>query len=142
MRIDIQDLQDKVTLNKRDIIKCARFVLNKMGETSSELSLAFVSDSYIRKLNRRYRNIDSKTDVLAFSMREGRGFLKKSPILGDVVISTETAEKEAKERKIPLYKEIRFYIVHGILHLLGYDDGASSDRKKMKVKEKKLLEDM
>ena len=142
MRIDIQDLQDNVVLDKRDITKCAKFVLNKMGEASSELSLAFVSDLYIRKLNRRYRNIDSKTDVLAFSMREGWGFSKKSLILGDVVVSAETAKKEAKERKIPLYKEMRLYVVHGILHLLGYDDETPSDRKKMKAKEIELLEAM
>jgi len=104
--------------------------------------LVFVTDSYIRKLNRRYRNIDSKTDVLAFSMREGVGLSKKSPILGDVIVSTETAKKEAKKRHIPIHKEVNLYIVHGILHLLGYNDEKPIDRKKMKRKEAELLEDV
>jgi len=141
MKVDIRDLQDKVKLDKARIIKCATFVLNKMGEGPSELSLVFVTDLYIRKLNRRYRNVDSKTDVLAFPMRERSGFLsKESPILGDVVVSTETAKREAGKRKVPLQKEMNLYIVHGILHLLGYDDQTPSGRKKMKAKEKEFLE--
>ncbi len=142
MRIDIRDLQDKVKLDRLKIIRCARSVLENMQETDSELSLVFVTDSYIRKLNRRYRNIDSKTDVLAFSMREGVGLSKKSPILGDVIVSTETAKKEAKKRHIPIHKEVNLYIVHGILHLLGYNDEKPIDRKKMKRKEAELLEDV
>ena len=73
-------------------------------------------------------------------MREGDGVSKESPILGDVVISTEAAYKEARKRKTLVENEIYLYIVHGILHLLGYDDEKSSDRKKMQRREKNLLE--
>jgi len=142
MKVGITDLQTHLKVDKKGIRKKAEFVLKNMGEGKSELSLVFVTDSYIRKLNRRYRNIDSKTDVLAFSMREGKGLSKKSPILGDVVISTETAKREASKRNIPVHKEIALYVVHGILHLLGYKDKTAADRKKMKRKELKLLEAM
>lgn len=142
MKVDIKDLQDKVKLDKTKIVRCAKLVLREIGESGAELSLLFVNDSYIRVLNQKYRHIDSKTDVLAFSMREGQGPTMNSPILGDVVISTETAEREAKKRKIPVQKEILLYLAHGILHLLGYEDEVPRDRKKMMLKQQQLLEIM
>ncbi|NQV04742.1 MAG: rRNA maturation RNase YbeY, partial [Candidatus Omnitrophica bacterium] len=60
-------------------------------------------------------------------------------VLGDVVVSAETARREARKRKVPIQKEICLYLVHGILHLLGYDDKKSIDRKRMRAKEKELL---
>ncbi len=142
MRVGITDLQSHVKIDKKGIRKKVESLLKNMGEGKSELSLVFVTDSCIRKLNRRYRNIDSKTDVLAFSMREGRGLSRKSPVLGDVVVSTETAKREANKRDISVHKEITLYIVHGILHLLGYKDKTVTNRKKMKRKELELLEAM
>lgn len=139
MRIDIRDLQDKVKIDRRKITKCAEVVLKKMNEGRAELSLLFVNDSYIKRLNRKYRNVDSKTDVLAFPMREGYDFRENSLILGDVVISAETAKREARKRKIDVQKEILFYLVHGMLHLLGYKDEAPKDRKVMILKQSGLL---
>ncbi|MBU1061733.1 MAG: rRNA maturation RNase YbeY, partial [Candidatus Omnitrophica bacterium] len=103
MNIDIMDLQDCVKIDKRSVIKCAKTVLNVMGEKRAELSLLFVNDSYIKRLNWQYRRLRSKTDVLAFSMRSEKalGDVSKN-ILGDVVVSTETAKKEAKKRNIPI----------------------------------------
>jgi len=137
--VDIRDLQGKVKIDRRKITKCAEFVLKKMDEGRAELSLLFVNDSYIERLNRKYRNVDSKTDVLAFPMREGYDLPGNSLVLGDVVISAETAKREAKKRKVPVGKEILFYLVHGMLHLLGYKDEASKDRKKMILKQNELL---
>ncbi|MFC1621124.1 rRNA maturation RNase YbeY [Candidatus Omnitrophota bacterium] len=142
MKVDIRDLQAKVKIDTKKIVQRAEFILNKMGEDRGELSLLFVADSYIRRLNSKYRNVDSRTDVLAFSMREGYGLPEESPILGDVVISTETAKRAAGKRRVSVQSEIELYLVHGILHLLGYKDERSSDRKKMKAKEKELLESM
>jgi len=139
MKVDIRDLQARVKIDTKKIVQRAEFVLSKMGEDKGELSLLFVADSYIRQLNSKYRDVDSKTDVLAFSMREGYGLPKESPILGDVVISTETAKREAKKRGVSIQSEIELYLIHGILHLLGYKDERASDRKKMKAKEKELL---
>ena len=142
MKVDIRDLQNKVKLDKTRIVRYAKLVLREMGESGVELSLLFVNDPYMRRLNQRYRHVDSRTDVLAFSMREGQGIPRNSPILGDVVISTETAEREAKKRKIPIQKEMLLYLAHGILHLLGYKDETLRDRKKMMLKQQQLLEIM
>lgn len=140
MRIDITSLQNKVKIHKKEIKKCAEFVLKAMGEDAAELSLLFVDEAYIKILNSRYRKVDSATDVLAFSMREGEGCSKDSPILGDVVISVDTAEREANQRKITTERELCLYLVHGILHLLGYDDKKAREKKRMMAKEKELLD--
>lgn len=142
MRVEIQNLQTKGRIDRKEITRRARSILKAMGETSGELSLLFTDDVYIRELNRKYRKINSGTDVLVFAMREGEGLKKDSPILGDVVISVETAKREARKRNRPLRKEMNLYLVHGILHLLGYDDIKAKDRKKMKAKEEELLRAM
>jgi len=139
MQIYITNLQNLVRIDKKKISRFAEFVLKRAGEDAVELSLLFVDDPYIKKLNRRYRKINSSTDVLAFPMREGIRLSEDSPILGDVVVSIETAKREAKRRNICVQKEIHLYVAHGILHLLGYDDARASDRKKMRAKEKELL---
>ncbi|MFH1478444.1 MAG: rRNA maturation RNase YbeY [Candidatus Omnitrophota bacterium] len=142
MNIDLLDLQSIVDIDKKKVLYCARQVLRAMKEAKSELSLLFVDDGYIKKLNKKYRRIDKKTDVLAFSMREGKGSREDSSILGDVVISLETARREAMRRKRPIQKEIELYLVHGILHLLGYRDDKEAFRNKMNNKQKELLEAM
>jgi probable rRNA maturation factor len=142
MQIDITDLQTIVRIDKRKMKKCAEVALKALGEKKAELSLLFVDDFYIKRLNRDYRGLNSETDVLAFSMRDGEKHFKDHPILGDVVISTESAKREAKKRKIPIQNEICLYLAHGILHLLGHEDNKASDRKKMKTKEIGLLEAM
>jgi len=139
MIIDVRDLQEKVKIDKKEIKKCAGYALKMMGETKSELSILVVSNSHIRGLNRKYRGKDSSTDVLAFCIRVGEDISKDNPILGDVVISAETAKREAAKRKISVKKEICLYVIHGILHLLGYRDQTPYDRKKMKTKEQMLL---
>jgi len=139
MKVDIRNPQDKVRLSESKILRCARAALKSMSEDKAELGLLFVDDSYIKRLNWKYRKVNSRTDVLAFAMREGQGLPKDSQILGDVVISAETAKREAKNRGIALQDELNLYVVHGVLHLLGYDDENPRERKKMRAKEKEIL---
>jgi probable rRNA maturation factor len=137
LRIDIQNLQNIEKINRNKIIECAGHVLGAMGEDDAELSLVLVNDMYIRNLNWKYRRRDFATDVLAFPMRDSRRL--SGSILGDVVISVETAKREARKRKKDFQEELDFYFVHGILHLLGYDDEKPRARKKMKLKEQEIL---
>ena len=140
MKIGIQNLQSIEKIDRNKIIKCAEHVLKAMAEDDVELSLVLVNDMYIRNLNWKYRRKDSATDVLAFPMRDSRGL--SGPVLGDVVISVETAKREAKKRKKDFQEEFDLYFVHGILHLLGYDDEKPRAKKKMKAKEKELMESL
>ncbi len=92
-----------------------------MGYPEAEISLLFLNDKAITELNRTYRGKERPTNVLAFSMREGP-FPELNPqVLGDVVISLDTAKREAGEAGIPLEEHLKNLLIHGILHLLGYD---------------------
>jgi len=85
------------------------------------VSILFVTDETICRLNRQYRAIDSATDVLAFSMREGEDADLHPELMGDVVISVETARRQAQEAGHSLERELAILLVHGILHLAGFD---------------------
>jgi probable rRNA maturation factor len=100
-----------------------------------------VGDSRIRTLNRQYRGVDSPTDVLAFAMGEGEFAGLHPHILGDVVISVDTASKQAKKAGHSLQEELRLLGVHGTLHLLGYDDETSSGSARMRRRERKYLQE-
>ena len=101
--------------------------------------MALVDDAAMAALNRAYRGVAGPTDVLAFRMTEGR-FRKVSPdLLGDVVISTETARRQADARGRDLRAELALLLVHGILHLVGYDHGTARTRRKMWRRQRLIL---
>ena len=94
----------------------------------------------MRSLNRRYRGKDRTTDVLSFSLREGMFSHIQPTVLGDIVISLPAAARQAAEAGHPLLREIERLLVHGLLHLLGYDhDRGPHEALRMERKERKLL---
>jgi probable rRNA maturation factor len=121
-----------------------RAALRPYGVTKdAQLILAFVDDSTMRELNRRYRQKDRTTDVLSFGQSLRRGAKGASAAralqreadgtleLGDVVISGAQATRQAKRRRWPIATEVAFLAAHGALHLLGYDDDTSSGYREM-----------
>ena len=106
---------------------------------AKEISITFVSDKFIHRLNRQYRGIDSPTDVLAFSMQEGSFTEINSMLLGDVVISVDSAMRQAEEIDHPLNNELTILLIHGLLHLLGYDHMKQEEEILMKEKEEKIF---
>jgi probable rRNA maturation factor len=107
----------------------------------AELSLLFVDDEEMLRLNRTWRGENRATDVLAFSQREGLIPPGREDLLGDVVISVESAGRQARARRTSLEEELDVLLVHGILHLIGYDHEAGASRARaMRKKEKELLE--
>jgi probable rRNA maturation factor len=113
------------------LARSARLFLRQL-RVRAELSIAVTTDRRIHTLNRKFRSVDHPTDVLSF---HGDGVT----LLGDVVISLDTARREAKARRIPLNDELRRYLAHGILHLLGHDHHRRGDAVKMAEAEKRLL---
>ncbi|MCB0338358.1 MAG: rRNA maturation RNase YbeY [Bdellovibrionales bacterium] len=109
---------------------------------SAKLSLLFTNDSRIRELNRAYRKKDAATDVLSFSLHEGEVVPFPSASIGDVVISVETAQRQAKERDIYLYQELLRLFIHGVLHLAGFDheNVSDEDANRMRAKEDALYD--
>lgn len=117
----------------------AEAILHALGEGQSELAISLVGDAEMHALNRDYRGKDRPTDVLAFAMREGEAAPGLSDVLGDVVISVDTAARQAVERGVTLAEEVRDLLIHGVLHLLGYDhERGANDSRRMKAKERWL----
>jgi len=114
--------------------------LRLLDQSDAELSVVLVDDPEMRRLNATYRHIDRATDVLAFAMREGDGSGLHPDVLGDVVISLDTAARQAAERGGTLEDEVRLLLTHGVLHLLGYDHERSpADARKMFSRQRALL---
>jgi probable rRNA maturation factor len=102
----------------RIVRETAREVLRALRCRGDQLSILLTSDPEIRGLNRRYRSVDAATDVLSFPSGPGR---PRAGHLGDVVISVDSASRYARQAGWSLREEVQFLVVHGVLHLLGYD---------------------
>ncbi len=114
-------------------------LLHSFGIPDAELSVLFTGDRAMRSLNRRYRGVDHATDVLSFSQREGQFAEIRRDILGDIVISVPTAARQARERNHSLGQEIERLLVHGLLHLLGFDhERGTTEACRMRRKEVRL----
>jgi len=98
-----------------------------------EVSVVFVSDNEIKALNKQWRNKNHATDVLSFSAFEGEPMPGTEHILGDLVISTETAKRQADELGHTLEEEVAVLTAHGIMHLLGYDHERGNDEARMQA---------
>jgi probable rRNA maturation factor len=113
-------------------------VLEKLGETGCELSLLLTDDAEIQALNKTYRKLDQATDVLSFPQDEDAVNESGDTLLGDVVISVETATRQAKEHHLSFNEELILLAIHGILHLLGYDHERSPQDARI-MQDKTLL---
>jgi len=119
----------------------ARCLLAALREVDAELTVTLCNDAEIHRLNRDYRGKDRPTDVLAFAMREGPRIPGDEAVLGDVVISLETAARQARDHRVSAAEEVRMLLIHGVLHLLGYDHERSpADARRMKAQERMLLQ--
>jgi probable rRNA maturation factor len=118
-----------------------RVILGALDCPEGEISILIIDDRQIEKLNRKYLDRMGPTNVIAFPMREG-DFSHLSPqLLGDVVISIDTAAKEAQYSGMSINQRLKELLVHGILHLFGYDHETSKqDALEMEIKSQKLLE--
>jgi probable rRNA maturation factor len=115
-------------------------LLTQLGLGHCELSIVLCDDAFIRPLNRQWRGIDAPTDVLSFAQNEGEDVRPDDPVLGDLVISVETAARQAEALGHPLALELRVLFVHGLLHLCGYDHEESDEEALlMQEKERELL---
>jgi probable rRNA maturation factor len=119
----------------------AQRILSASGCPDAELSLVIVNDRQIRKVNRDYLQRDKPTNVISFAMQEGEGAGVVPLLLGDVVISAETAARDAAEAGLSFESELYFLLLHGILHLLGYDHERSGEVEaaRMETREREIF---
>ena len=140
MEVCVTNLQHKVSIETNFIRDVVMSALRIEGYPQPpDVSVALVDDAYIRMLNREYRGVDQPTDVLAFPM-EGDGGGRGAPALGDIVISLERARDQARQFKHPIRREVALLAVHGVLHLLGYEDDTEAGASAMWSRQKRLLE--
>jgi len=104
----------------------------------SEVSFVLTDDKRIHQLNKVYRGKDRPTDVLAFALQEGEFAELAGRALGDVIVSVETARKQADERKVDLLDEVTMLLAHGLLHLLGWDHQTAAEDRRMRAETERL----
>ena len=158
MKVYIENRQRRIKVGRQKIGNLLRKALRLLRLPEAELSVLLVNDNRMRMLNRQYRGIDRTTDVLSFPQcedpssppfvkRERMGFTdyesritNYGPVLGDIVINLHKAERQAAEYGLTLNEELRRLLIHGLLHLTGYEHekGGYAERK-MKDKTRYLL---
>ncbi len=126
MKVWLESEAEHYDINPGRHRRFAEALLNASGEVDSELSILLVDGEKMQQLNHQYRGLNQPTDVLSFSMREGDSIGQNS-LLGDIIISVETAEKQAADYGNTLDEEIDELLFHGFLHLLGYDHDQDSE---------------
>lgn len=141
LSIEIINRQRARAINRNAAAQLARAVLDRIGRTDATLTITFIRDRAMRRLNRDYRGIDKPTDVLSFAYHEGEDLADADAAhLGDVVIAIETAQRYAQELGLTFEREIEHLIIHGALHLAGYDH--ENDQGEMNRLERKLRKEL
>ncbi|MEK7244135.1 MAG: rRNA maturation RNase YbeY [Thermodesulfobacteriota bacterium] len=141
MSISIQNRQKLLTVDVGRVRRSLKRLLKELGFKDSEVSLLLVDDDQIREINKNYLQRDRPTNVISFAMTDGAFGDVHPEILGDIILSVETAARDALTCDIDFMDEVEFLLIHGLLHLLGYnhEDVESNEAKKMKKLERELF---
>jgi len=134
-KIRIASPQEIVELDRNLLREAGRVVLEGEGIANYEISLAFVDDPTIHRLNKQFLQHDEPTDVLTFPLSEPRA----SKLQGELVLGTEVALRQATERGHPVNTELALYVIHGLLHLCGYGDHDDEEAVEMRERERHYL---
>ena len=145
---DIEEKKEYKEIVEKVLAKC--FEEEKLENSKLYITVTLTNPENIRKINKEYRNINRATDVLSFPMFEKdeleekikKNDFKHIDVLGDLVISIEKVEEQAKEYGHSFERELSYMLVHGFYHLMGYDHIEEEDKKKMRPKEEKILNDL
>lgn len=137
-RISIAVPQEVVPIDRARMREAARAVLTGEGVADAEISLAFVDNSTIHALNRRYLQHDEPTDVLSFPLSEPNS----RRLSGELVIGAEVAQSQAAARGHDLQAELVLYVIHGLLHLCGGDDHDEAGAAAMRERERRYLREL
>ena len=132
--IDFANRQSKHPVNESRLLAAARLILQEAGLREASVSLAVVDDPTMHELNRRYLQHDYSTDVLSFVLDSGSGRLD-----GEVIVSADTAAAASTQYGWTVADELLLYVIHGTLHLVGYDDQTPADQAAMRDRERLYL---
>jgi probable rRNA maturation factor len=135
-KIAIANPQEAVEIDRGRVREVVRAVLDGEGVADAEVSLAFVDNATIHQLNKRYLNHDEPTDVLSFPLSEPGA----KRLAGEIVIGAEVAKAQAEARGHAVLAELALYVIHGLLHLCGYDDESADAALAMRQRESHYLQ--
>jgi probable rRNA maturation factor len=135
LQISIANEQSRLEVDTVRLRDAVRNVLQAERIEDAEISIAVVDDPTMHELNLKYLQHDYATDVLSFRFDED----EDSPVDGEIIVSVDTAEREAKEYGWRTEDELLLYVIHGALHIVGYDDQELEDRKEMREAEARHL---
>lgn len=141
MSISIQNRQKLLPVDVGRLRRSLKRLLKQIGRSESEVSLLLVDDPQIREINKSYLQRDRPTNVISFAMNEGQFGHLHPELLGDIILSVETAARDAASGNIEFMDEVEFLMIHGLLHLSGYnhENVESAEADKMKTKERELF---
>lgn len=137
LTIAIQNQQKQILLDPSRLTVITRQILRSLKIKQADLSIALVTDAKIKALNRKFLGRAYATDVLAFDFSDKKTRLRT--VKGEVVISADTARRNAQRFKTSPGREVVLYIAHGILHLLGFDDHSPRDTARMRRAEQRIM---
>ncbi len=137
----VENRQSKISVNLYEVEQALSQIKEILECTGKEIGVTLLDDTGIRQINRDFLQRDRPTNVIAFSMQEGEFGNINPSILGDIVISAETAGRDAQAGDMPLSDMIDYLIIHGVLHLLGYDhEKDENEAWKMRAKEHEIFQ--
>ena len=141
MGVTILNQQSRFKVSHSTLRRVAKCVLQRFGEEKASLSIVLVDDATIAHYNRLYLSHQGPTDVISFPQREGEIPSPDESLLGDVMVSVERANAQAHEYGHSLERELALLVIHGILHLLGWNDQTPEERQEMEAEQERLLEE-
>ena len=127
------------TIDIKDIETLLNNTVKFLSIEEAIFNVIIIDDEKIHEINREYRNVDRPTDVISFALEDDKTMTSEVRILGDIYVSIDTARRQAYEYYNTEKEELRFLIIHGLLHLLGYDHMNESDEKEMMSLEEEVL---
>src|SRR5215475_1109220 len=137
-RVSIASPQEHVPIDYRRMREVVRAVLEGEHRPDAEISLAFVDNTTIHRLNQRYLQHDEPTDVLSFPLSEPNA----AKLAGELVIGAEVAKAQAENRGHDIEAELALYVIHGLLHLCGHDDKTPERAAAMRKQERRYLAEL
>ncbi|MBU1356929.1 MAG: rRNA maturation RNase YbeY [Candidatus Edwardsbacteria bacterium] len=135
MTVFIECLDNSSPIKEAGLKRCICRILEAEGYADYDLTLILADSACLRRLNKKYRNIDKVTDVISFAMLEGNAPPVADANLGDIYISLPRTRRQAREYRVSFEEELKRLMIHGLLHLLGYDHIKPGQAVRMRKKE-------
>lgn len=137
--VEVVKLHPGVPLSLIGLKRIIRFVLKQEKISNAQLTFVLAPDHFLRRLNKKFTTRDMATDVLSFDLVSD---IKNGVLSGDIVVSVDSAARVSKSLRIPFKEELTRYLIHGILHLTGYDDTTVYKKKKMWKRQEELTKEV